>query len=115
MSRPHTLVEFRLVEFQLAKALLALSKRKGQPDYVLDLEFHTQLKELMLEFGLTAQQVISMLLAQEKYLSQKINPLLDLMPVHRAEKSPSAGRSSSTVRENIEPEAQLRSREITTA
>lgn len=115
MSRPHTLVEFRLAEFQLAKALLVLSKKKDQPDYVLDIEFHTQLKELMLEFGFTAKQVISILLAREKFSSQQLNPLLDLIPTLSDEQPLSDGSLSSTVRELIEPAIRPRSRESTPA
>jgi len=115
MSRPHTLVEFRLAEFQLAKALLVLSKKKDQPDYVLDIEFHTQLKELMLEFDFTVKEVISILLAREKFSSQQLNPLLDLIPTLSDEQPLSDGCLSSTVRELIEPGIRPRSRESTPA
>lgn len=111
MSRPHTLVEFRLAEYQLAKTLLALSKKKDQPNYVLDIEFHTQLRELMLEFGYTAKQVISILLAREKFSFQQLNPLLDLIPMVGGEQPSSDGNSLSTGKELIEPPVRLRSRE----
>ncbi|WP_282351832.1 hypothetical protein [Pseudomonas sp. PS01303] len=80
MSRSHTLVELRLAEHQLATMLVALSKKKGQPDYLLDIEFQTQLKALMIEFGYTTPQVVKLLRAREKFTQQGVNPLLDLIP-----------------------------------
>lgn len=114
MSRPHTLVEFRLAEFQLAKTLLALSKKKDQPDYVLDVEFHTQLKELLQEFGLNSKQVVSILLAREKFSSHHLNPLLDLIPVTRNDQPPSIGSSSADDRAS-ESAVRPRARESTPA
>jgi len=80
MSRSHTLVELRLVEHQLATMLVALSKKKDMPDYLLDMEFHTQLKALMVEFGYTTPQVVNLLNVRNKFARRGVNPLLDLIP-----------------------------------
>lgn len=98
----------------MAKTLLALSKKKDQPDYVLDVEFHTQLKELLQEFGLNSKQVVSILLAREKFSSHHLNPLLDLIPVTRNDQPPSIGSSSSDDRA-IESAVRPRARESTPA
>lgn len=87
MSRSHTLVELRLAEHQLATMLIALSKRKDQPDYLLDIEFQTQLKALMIEFGYTTPQVVKLLSARDKFTQRGVNPLLDLIPNGAAEKT----------------------------
>jgi hypothetical protein len=85
MSRSHTLVELRLVEHQLATLLVALSKKKDQPDYLLDVEFHRQLKALMDEFGYTTPQVVKLLCARDRFDRRGVNPLLDLIPNTAAE------------------------------
>ncbi|AKT30812.1 hypothetical protein RYA05_33640 [Pseudomonas syringae pv. actinidiae] len=85
MSRSHTLVELRLAEHQLATMLVALSKKKDQPDYLLDIEFQTQLKALMIEFGYTTPQVVKLLSARDKFTQRGVNPLLDLIPNEAAE------------------------------
>ncbi|EFW80285.1 hypothetical protein [Pseudomonas savastanoi] len=87
MSRLHTLVELRLVEHQLATMLVALSKRKDQPDYLLDIEFQTQLKALMIEFGYTTPQVVKLLSARDKLTQRGVTPLHDLIPNGAAEKA----------------------------
>jgi len=93
MSRSHTLVELRLVEHQLATMLVALSKKKDQPDYLLDVEFHTQLKALMIAFGYTTPQVVKLLRARDKLTQRGVNPLLDLIP----------SGASETVSVDVEP------------
>ena len=80
MSRSHTLVELRLAEHQLATMLVALSKKKDKPDYLLDIEFQTQLKALMSEFGYSTPQVVKLLCARDKFSQHGVNPLLDLIP-----------------------------------
>jgi hypothetical protein len=65
--------------------LVALSKKKDQPDYLLDIEFQTQLKALMLEFGYTTPQVVKLLSARDKFTQRGLNPLLDLIPNEAAE------------------------------
>lgn len=80
MSRSHTLVELRLAEHQLATMLVALSRKKDQPDYLLDIEFQAQLKALMIEFGYTTSQVVKLLCARDKFTQRGVNPLLDLVP-----------------------------------
>ncbi|MEE4103552.1 hypothetical protein V2I78_05580 [Pseudomonas viridiflava] len=87
MSRSHTLVELRLAEHQLATMLVALSKKKDQPDYLLDIEFQTQLKALMIEFGYTTPQVVKLLSARDKSTQRGVNPLLDLIPNGGTEKT----------------------------
>ncbi len=87
MSRSHTLVELRLAEHQLATMLVALSKKKDQPDYLLDIEFQTQLKALMIEFGYTTPQVVKLLSARDKFTQRGVNPLLDLIPNGGTEKT----------------------------
>ncbi|MDY7564713.1 hypothetical protein QN400_23985 [Pseudomonas sp. RTC3] len=88
MSRSHTLVELRLAEHQLATMLVALSKKKDQPDYLLDIEFHAQLKALMVEFGYTTPQVVKLLCARDKFAQRGVNPLLDLIPSGTSENKP---------------------------
>ncbi|GAB0080291.1 hypothetical protein TOC8171_57120 [Pseudomonas syringae] len=88
MSRSHTLVELRLAEHQLATMLVALSKKKDQPDYLLDIEFQTQLTALMIEFGYTTPQVVKLLNARDKFTQRGVNPLLDLIPNEAAESTP---------------------------
>ncbi|WLG59597.1 hypothetical protein PSH77_14000 [Pseudomonas extremorientalis] len=95
MSRSHTLVELRLAEHQLATMLVALSKKKDQPDYLLDIEFQTQLKALMIEFGYTTPQVVKLLSAREKFTQRGVNPLLDLVPNETAERTPVDTRESA--------------------
>lgn len=87
MSRSHTLVELRLAEHQLATMLVALSKKKDQPDYLLDIEFQTQLKALMTEFGYNTPQVVKLLNARDKFTQRGVNPLLDLIPNGAVEKA----------------------------
>ncbi|KIF60308.1 hypothetical protein [Pseudomonas fluorescens] len=87
MSRSHTLVELRLAEHQLATMLVALSKKKDQPDYLLDIEFQAQLKALMIEFGYTTSQVVKLLNARDKFTQRGVNPLLDLIPDGATEKT----------------------------
>lgn len=113
MSRPHTLVEFRLVEYQLAQALVDLSKRKGQPDYQLDMEFLSHLKSLMLEFGFTAKQVVSLLLIRHKFSPREVNPLLDLI-ASAADKKPGKSHDVSSIEDEPgRPDDRSRVREVT--
>lgn len=110
MNRPHTLVELRQVEYRLASMMVALSKRKDHPDYLLDIEFHTQLTALMAEFGYTAPQVVKLLCAREKFSDRGINPLLDLIPgrkVFSSEPSESVERMGVALAQETKPTSEV--------
>lgn len=115
MSRTHTLVEFRLVEYQLAQALINLSKCKEQPDYQLDMEFLSHLKSLMIEFGFTAKQVVSLLLVRHRFSTREFNPLLDLIATTRDDKHQNRHDDSSLEDESGRPGARSRIRESSPA
>ncbi|VVP85728.1 hypothetical protein PS918_02757 [Pseudomonas fluorescens] len=64
MVRPHTLVEYRLKEFELEQTLRSLKKQQEDLDYKLDVEFYLKLEALTKDYGYTLSQVFDLLLAR---------------------------------------------------
>ncbi|RON51850.1 hypothetical protein [Pseudomonas frederiksbergensis] len=64
MARAHTLVEYRLKEFELEQALRSLKKQQDGLDYKLDVEFYFKLEELTKRHGYTLKQVFDLLMAR---------------------------------------------------
>ncbi|MDX9681895.1 hypothetical protein QMK56_10350 [Pseudomonas protegens] len=64
MVRTHTLVEYRLKEYELEQALRRLKKEQEGLDYKLDVEFYLQLEALTKDYGYTLNQVFELLLAR---------------------------------------------------
>lgn len=64
MVRTHTLVEYRLKEFELEQALRSLKKQQDGVDYKLDMEFYIKLEALTKDYGYTLNQVFDLLSAR---------------------------------------------------
>jgi hypothetical protein len=64
MVRTHTLVEYRLKEFELEQALRKLKKQQDGVDYKLDMEFYIKLEALTKDYGYTFNQVFDLLSAR---------------------------------------------------
>lgn len=64
MVRTHTLVEYRLKEFELEQTLRSLKKQQDGVDYKLDMEFYLKLEALTKDYGYTLNHVFDMLLAR---------------------------------------------------
>lgn len=64
MVRTHTLVEYRLKEYELEQALRRLKKEQEGLDYKLDVEFYLKLEALTKDYGYTLSQVFELLLAR---------------------------------------------------
>lgn len=64
MVRTHTLVEYRLKEFELEQALRSLKRQQEGLDYKLDVEFYLKLEALTKDYGYTFSQVFDLLLAR---------------------------------------------------
>ena len=64
MVRTHTLVEYRLKEFELEHALRSLKKQQDGVDYKLDMEFYIKLEALTKDYGFTLNQVFDLLSAR---------------------------------------------------
>lgn len=69
----------------------------------------------MVEFGYTTEQVISMLVARDKFESTEVNPLLDLIPVRTKSQVEPHENGSLKLEKTIEPEVRSRTRESTPA
>jgi hypothetical protein len=61
MVRTHTLVEYRLKEFELEHALRSLKKQQDGVDYKLDMEFYIKLEALTKDYGYTLNHVFDLL------------------------------------------------------
>lgn len=64
MVRTHTLVEYRLKEFELEQALRRLKKQQESLDYKLDVEFYLKLEALAKGYGYSLGQVYDLLVAR---------------------------------------------------
>lgn len=64
MVRTHTLVEYRLKEYELERALRSLKKQQEELDYKLDVEFYLKLEALTKDFGYSFRQVYELLHAR---------------------------------------------------
>ncbi|MBV6824514.1 hypothetical protein [Pseudomonas sp. PD9R] len=64
MVRTHTLVEYRLKEFELEQTLRSLKRQQEGLDYKLDVEFYLKLEALTKDYGYTLSQVFDLLLAR---------------------------------------------------
>lgn len=64
MVRTHTLVEYRLKEFELEQALRSLKKQQEELDYKLDVEFYHKLQDLTERHGYSMAQVFDLLLSR---------------------------------------------------
>ncbi|MFJ5298666.1 hypothetical protein ACIQAL_19295 [Pseudomonas sp. NPDC088368] len=64
MVRTHTLVEYRLKEFELEQALRNLKKQQEELDYKLDVEFYHKLEELTERHGYSMTQVFDLLMSR---------------------------------------------------
>lgn len=64
MVRTHTLVEYRLKEYELEQALRRLKREQEGLDYKLDVEFYFKLEGLTKDYGYTLNQVFDLLLAR---------------------------------------------------
>ncbi|WP_225935636.1 MULTISPECIES: hypothetical protein [Pseudomonas] len=61
MVRTHTLVEYRLKEFELEQTLRTLKKQQESLDYKLDVEFYLKLEALAKDYGYSFSQVYDLL------------------------------------------------------
>ena len=68
MVRTHTLVEYRLKEYELEQAFRSLKQQQEKLDYKLDVEFYLGLEALAKDFGYSFSQVYD--LVQAKYLGE---------------------------------------------
>lgn len=64
MVRTHTLVEYRLKEFELEQALRNLKKQQEELDYKLDVEFYHKLEDLTQRHGYSMTQVFDLLMSR---------------------------------------------------
>jgi hypothetical protein len=64
MVRTHTLVEYRLKEFELEQALRNLKKQQEELDYKLDVEFYHKLEDLTERHGYSMTQVFDLLMSR---------------------------------------------------
>ncbi|WP_122390751.1 hypothetical protein [Pseudomonas savastanoi] len=64
MVRTHTLVEYRLKEYELEQALRSLKAQQEGLDYKLDVEFYLRLEALAKDFGYSFRQVYDLLYAR---------------------------------------------------
>lgn len=64
MVRRHTLVEYRLKEYELEQALRSLKAQQDGLDYKLDVEFYLRLEALAKDFGYSFRQVYDLLHAR---------------------------------------------------
>jgi len=64
MVRTHTLVEYRLKEYELEQALRSLKAQQEGLDYKLDVEFYLRLEALAKDFGYSFRQVYDLLHAR---------------------------------------------------
>ncbi len=64
MVRTHTLVEYRLKEFELEQALRSLKKQQEGLDYKLDVEFYHKLEHITERHGYSMTQVFDLLMSR---------------------------------------------------
>lgn len=72
MVRTHTLVEYRLKEFELEQALRKLKKQQESLDYKLDVEFYLKLETLAKEHGYSLSQVYDLLASRWKRVGRGV-------------------------------------------
>lgn len=77
MVRTHTLVEYRLKEFELEQALRSLKMQQDGLDYKLDMEFYIKLEALTKDYGYTLNQVFDLLSARYSGLDSDANADVD--------------------------------------
>lgn len=105
MVRTHTLVEYRLKEYELEQALRSLKAQQEGLDYKLDVEFYLRLEALAKDFGYSFRQVYDLLHARYSgetdgadiyvdELKAKTNTGL-LEMIQRLEQSPRSARPNS--------------------
>lgn len=61
MGRTHTLVEYRLKEYELEQTLRALQEQQRAPDYLLDLEFFEKLSALAKKYDYSYARIFELL------------------------------------------------------
>lgn len=61
MARTHTLVEYRLKEYELERTLRALQVQQQELDYQLDLEFFEKLSALSKQYGYSYAKIFDLL------------------------------------------------------
>jgi hypothetical protein len=71
MVRTHTLVEYRLKEFELEQALRNLQKQQEELDYKLDVEFYHKLEDLTERHGYSMTQVFDLLMSRYEGSAQQ--------------------------------------------
>ncbi len=71
MVRTHTLVEYRLKEFELEQALRNLKKQQEELDYKLDVEFYHKLEDLTERHGYSMTQVFDLLMSRYEGSAQQ--------------------------------------------
>ncbi|MFT2159822.1 hypothetical protein [Pseudomonas putida] len=61
MGRTHTLVEYRLKEYELEQTLRALQEQQRAPDYLMDLEFFEKLSALAKKYDYSYARIFELL------------------------------------------------------
>lgn len=71
MARSHTLVEYRLKEYELEQTLRVLQVRQQELDYQLDLEFFEKLSALSKQYGYSYAKIFDLLRSRYEGRSDK--------------------------------------------
>jgi hypothetical protein len=73
MVRTHTLVEYRLKEFELEQALRSLKQQQEGLDYKLDVEFYHKLEDLTERHGYSMTQVFDLLMSRYEGSTEQVS------------------------------------------